>query len=167
MKLCTKCGEEKPTGEFHKDKTRKDGLYIFCKICTLRKQKYYTAVKRNDPDWVELQKLYSRDYYKKHPVNKMLTRAKQRAKRHGLEFSITVDDVKIPLVCPILGIVLETNSGSGGKPSSPSLDRIDNTKGYVPGNVQVVSHLANVMKSDANPEELLAFAEWVMDTYGR
>jgi hypothetical protein len=29
-----------------------------------------------------------------------------------------------------------------------SLDRVDNTKGYIPGNVRVISRKANIMKAD-------------------
>ena len=49
--------------------------------------------------------------------------------------------------------------------NSPSIDRIDNDKGYIKGNVQVISHKANSMKFTASKEELLKFAEWVKVTY--
>jgi hypothetical protein len=65
-----------------------------------------------------------------------------------------------------LGIELVAHKGrSGGNPNSPALDRIDNNKGYVKGNVMVVSHRANMMKVDASPEELIKFAEWVLTRY--
>lgn len=92
--------------------------------------------------------------------------AKARAKRRELDFDIEQADVVIPEYCPILGIKLEPGVGPGGKPTSPSLDRIDNSKGYVKGNVQVISNLANSMKSTANPEQLLKFAEWILKKYG-
>jgi hypothetical protein len=101
------------------------------------------------------QKLYER---------KMVERARARSKRKGLDCTITTDDVSIPTHCPILGIELAANFGAGrGKASaaSPSLDRIDNTKGYVPGNVQVISKQANAAKSDLTPEQLLLFADWI------
>jgi hypothetical protein len=33
MKVCSKCGIEKDSGSFHKDKSKKDGLHTICKIC--------------------------------------------------------------------------------------------------------------------------------------
>jgi hypothetical protein len=49
---------------------------------------------------------------------------------------------------------------------SSSLDRVDLSKGYIPGNIQVMSSKANKMKNDASPDELLSFADWVYKTYG-
>lgn len=93
---------------------------------------------------------------------KMLQRARNRSKLRGIDCSITLEDIKIPKYCPILNILLESHSGSpGGRPNSPALDRIDNIKGYVPGNVWVISHRANQMKTDATVEELKLFAKWV------
>lgn len=83
--------------------------------------------------------------------------ARQRAKRDGLPFTITREDVVIPDVCPILGIELEKLERGRMNPASPSLDKIDPSLGYVPGNVWVISWRANRMKCDASPEELLKF----------
>lgn len=100
------------------------------------------------------------------PELRMLRRAKQRAKERGLDFDITAEDIVIPTHCPVLGVELKVHKGrSGGNPESPALDRIDNTKGYVKGNVMVVSHRANMMKVDASSEELIKFAEWVLTRY--
>ena len=97
---------------------------------------------------------------------RMFRRAKARAKERGLSFDLDKSYVVIPEVCPVLGIKLEHFCGhSGGRPNSPALDRIDNTKGYIKGNVIVISHLANMMKSSATKEELLAFADWVQKAY--
>ena len=40
--------------------------------------------------------------------------------------------------------------------NSPTLDRIDNDRGYVPGNVVVVSYMANSIKTNATAEQVLA-----------
>lgn len=98
---------------------------------------------------------------------KMYRRAKRRASERGNEFNIEPEDIKIPDACPILGIPLFEHVGkSGGTKNSPSLDRIDSTEGYVLGNIQVISTLANLMKSDASVDELRTFAKWVISTYG-
>lgn len=95
--------------------------------------------------------------------SKMFSRAKSRAKERNLEFDIELNDIVIPKLCPILGIELKEKRGkSGGNNNSPALDRIDNSKGYIKGNVQVISHLANMMKTCASNSELLSFAKWVM-----
>lgn len=100
------------------------------------------------------------------PEKKMLRRAQQRAKERGHEFNLELSDIHIPTHCPVLGIELVVHKGrSGGNPNSPALDRIDNNKGYVKGNVMVVSHRANMMKVDASPEELVKFAQWVLTRY--
>lgn len=96
----------------------------------------------------------------------MYNNARQRAKRKGMEFDLSPCDVIIPPMCPILHIPLVVYKGSsGGRPNSPSLDRIDNNKGYILGNVWVISSLANMMKNAASPSELRRFAHWVMLAY--
>jgi hypothetical protein len=92
------------------------------------------------------------------PVTKMLQRAKDRSKKSGIEFSIEKSDIIIPEVCPYLGI--EISQSKGGKTdNSPSLDRIDNSKGYVKGNVEVISSRANTIKNCGTSGEHLAIGE--------
>jgi predicted nucleic acid-binding Zn-ribbon protein len=97
------------------------------------------------------------------PESKMFQRAKGRAKQKKLDFNLTVKDIVIPKYCPILGIELVCKSGtSGGQKNSPALDRINSMRGYTKDNVQVISHLANMMKSHATEEELITFANWII-----
>lgn len=102
------------------------------------------------------------------PTMTMYDNAQQRAKRAGLEFTISQDDLVIPEVCPVLGVALATPKERGGKQkdNSPSLDRIDNTKGYTPDNVWIVSYQANRMMSNATPSQLLTFAASMQRTFG-
>ena len=113
---------------------------------------------------------YYRAYRERHPNRSLYRAAHNRAKLRGLPFDLSFDDIVIPAVCPILGIPIVCYAGRGrpgGRMDSPSLDRIDNDKGYVKGNVQVISHKANSMKFTASAEELLKFADWIYETYGK
>lgn len=97
---------------------------------------------------------------------KLLYAARGRAKKHGLPCTITVDDIVIPEICPVLGIPLFPSVGNGRKqpaliPNSPSIDRLDNNKGYTPDNIRVISVRANDIKSDATLEELEAVVAYV------
>ena len=100
----------------------------------------------------------SEDEKRKHVAARLLYHSKWRAKRDGLEFNLTSDDIVVPLTCPLLGIPLVLHYYSkftkGGDPAAPSLDRIDPAKGYVKGNVAVISYRANSLKRDANVAEL-------------
>jgi len=86
----------------------------------------------------------------------MYHRSKSRALAKGLEHTITVEDIHIPDKCPLLGIALKDNTGQGkgNNPTSPSLDRLDSSKGYTPDNIWVISNRANEIKSNATLEEL-------------
>jgi hypothetical protein len=83
-----------------------------------------------------------------------------------MEFGITVSDLVIPDVCPALGIHMNMNSGRpGAYDNSPSLDRMDSTRGYTKDNIHVISQAANRMKGNATREQLLLFAKWINDTF--
>jgi hypothetical protein len=105
----------------------------------------------------------------KNPERYIHSRAKRRAKNKNFKFNIEISDINIPNMCPILDIpifkVRTQGKKAGPTSNSASLDRIDNTKGYIKGNIQVVSHQANTMKGNATPEELIKFAKWILKTY--
>ncbi len=95
-------------------------------------------------------------------VKSMLSQAKRRAAKNGLEFTLIEQDIILNERCPYLNIPLKVNT-KGFHCDSYSLDRIDNTKGYVPGNVEVISNLANSMKRNATKEQLLQFAKSILE----
>lgn len=87
----------------------------------------------------------------------ILGAAKARARIRDVPFDLTIDTLPtIPDRCPALGITMVL--GGPVRESTPTLDRIEPSKGYVPGNVQWLSHRANRIKSDATVEELEAIA---------
>ncbi len=90
-------------------------------------------------------------WQKANPTRVMWLAARHRARRDGREFDIELGDVQIPELCPIFGTPME----------NPQLDRKDSTKGYVKGNVAVLSARANRLKSDATIEELEAIIRYM------
>lgn len=90
---------------------------------------------------------------KKDLVGYMLNNARHRAKQKGLDFLIDREDIIMPIQCPVLGMNLEIGEYKR-MPQSPSLDRKDSSKGYIPGNVQVISFRANMLKNNATLEEI-------------
>jgi len=87
----------------------------------------------------------------------MLMQARARAKKKSLTFSIVEADIHVPIACPLLDIPLFPGKGTWC-PNSPTVDRIDNTQGYIPGNVWVISWRANELKGNATADELMKLA---------
>jgi len=91
-----------------------------------------------------------------------LSIVKSRSKKKNLEFNLTIEYLKSIYpknnMCPLLNIPLDWQS-SHKHPNTPSLDRIDSSKGYIKGNVQWVSWRANQLMSNATPDELLMLAQ--------
>lgn len=100
---------------------------------------------------------------KTRPERFMLIRSRARAKKLGLEFNLEESDIVIPKICPVLGIPLYfSNTGKkGATDNTPTLDRVDNSKGYLKGNVFVISSRANLLKRDAEEWELRAIADYM------
>ena len=109
---------------------------------------------------------YGNKYRKDKPLPNLLRLAKQRALQHCIPFDIMESDLVVPKVCPFLGCILTSDQGVGRKWSNISVDRIDSTKGYIKGNVWIISDLANRMKQNATPEELIMFARGIRRIYG-
>jgi hypothetical protein len=95
------------------------------------------------------------------PERLIYNRIKASAKARGLEFDLEPADIIIPDVCPYLGVGLEFGEGKQKK-NSYSVDRIDSSKGYIKGNIEVISLLANMMKQDSTQDEQIRFAKEVL-----
>lgn len=100
--------------------------------------------------WAKKHKLKNRELY-------MLKSAKERAKKKGIVFNITIEDIVIPFRCPLIGIKLKKELGREN--NTPTLDKIIPELGYVKGNVWVISWKANRIKSDLNKEEIISFCK--------
>lgn len=174
MKICSKCKigkEEEEEFYIFTSKQRKTPyLSPRCKSCSRednakRKTRkgyrewdnnYKKKLRETVPNWSELEKRRIRRFKNSHPGVFMYYNAKRRAKTKGYEFNIELIDIIIPKYCPYLNIPL-IYGVKGDYENTPSLDRLDNSKGYVKGNILVVSKKGNSMKNSASFEELKTF----------
>jgi hypothetical protein len=103
--------------------------------------------------------------YKKPLRGRLVRRARMRGRKAGIEATIKYGDIHWPARCPVLGIVLDYDSVGSARnpraPNLPSLDRWDNMKGYVAGNVFVISLRANILKSNATLDEISAIYKYM------
>ena len=90
---------------------------------------------------------------------------KKSAEKRGISFDLKlsdIDEIGIPITCPILGIPLHFHRNMV-EDDSISFDRIDSSRGYTLDNLIVISYRANRLKSDATLEELEKITEFYQD----
>lgn len=99
---------------------------------------------------------------KEDPCLALWSQARSRAAREHRDFTISVEDVRDVWsdTCPVLGTPLKV-SRDNAAPNSPSLDRVDNDQGYIPGNICVVSNKFNSMKRDLTINVLLKMIKYI------
>lgn len=102
-------------------------------------------------------------YSHAHPEKALWISAKSRAKKLGVPFAISESDIVIPKRCPALDLELKVGAGRM-HPNSPTLDRLVPARGYVPGNIAVISWRANCIKHNATFLEVVLLARWLERT---
>ncbi len=151
---CTKCNKFKVKSCFEK-RYDYDNIRSHCKTCRNYDSAYYhrTVVLRmsEEQTYFELQVKADPELSIKKQI---LRRAKLNAKKKGLDYSLTVLDIILPKVCPILKqeFIPKHNKYTW------SIDRLNNSIGYVKENIRIISRLANTMKNNATNDELILFA---------
>lgn len=98
-------------------------------------------------------------------VKQLLNQLKSSAKRRGIEFdlkSTDIDEIGIPVTCPVLGIPLKFHRNKV-QDDSVSFDRIDSSKGYTKDNLVIVCHRVNKLKSNATLDEMKAIVNFYLD----
>ena len=98
-------------------------------------------------------------WYAKNPIKKFFAQWKSRANHRGRPFDLKESDIVFPLVCPVLGIPM--NYEDIKSDGYPHLDEIIPEKGYVSGNVKIISQRANRIKQDGSAEEHLKIAAYI------
>ena len=155
-RTCINCGKEWEV--VNKKTTTLTRVQCFCKECVSNLSIWERKKIMMNHD-VNIRNKYLEDKrfeFLKNYKKQMLHRTKTRALKKGLEFNLTEEDIIIPEYCILLEIPLIVGT-KGEYENSPSIDRIDNSKGYTKDNIQIISKKANSMKNSATYEELMIF----------
>lgn len=132
----------------------------------------------SDPAYRERRQAKQRARYKADPARKrqymqrryhaldtparLIRAARARARDKDIPFDLTIGYVRQLWPsdgrCPVLGFRMVLDKE---RDETPTLDRIDPARGYVKGNVRIISMRANRLKSDADAFELRRLLEYV------
>ena len=138
-KVCTTCGWERALEEFHRARGRPDGRAFECRGC------------RSDRDRLLLSTDHSRALH---------VSVRARVHNNGTECSIDLEWIRERLAgldgrCELTGWRLDLGPRKPGRNAyAPSLDRIDNSKGYHPDNIRVVCAFVNFMMNEYTDEDM-------------
>jgi hypothetical protein len=97
---------------------------------------------------------------------------RNQCKRRGIEFNLTADDIISPFEkqdgkCALTGVPTTWGAvGKGREMDTLSIDRIHAEGPYVPSNIRLVCHWANVARQRLSDEELYAFCAAVLTHQG-
>lgn len=165
MKSCITCSVS--LGESNWAPDQRANYVNKCRECVkIEKREYQKAWREKNPGQASVISLRFKARLRREDPVKARAKAaysdaRKRAARNGMPFDLTPGEVvglmRSATVCPYIGWAMTFEQGRK-ESTLASLDRVDSSKGYVKGNVQVISYLANLMKSHATDEELAMFA---------
>lgn len=158
--LCHGCGEYKDKEEFSlkggNDPIRENRRTL-CKSCYTERQKTRNKAL---PDSKKLVKC----------LRWRWLGARDRSKRHTVDFSLSLEELENLWqeqngTCALSGIKMTYELQNGRTPTNVSIDRIDQSKGYTAGNIQLVCMACNQIKSDLSEEEMYHFCKKIVEHY--
>jgi hypothetical protein len=149
-KPCVKCKIIKLSYDYYSNKRNCNGLNSECKECVKNRSNVYFKSDQGQ----DIRQNYYDDVIKQNVPKYFFKTTMANAKAKGFEHKIDISDLIIPKFCPIFGSELKISDNGYQKASSPSVDRIDNTKGYTKENIVIVSWRANNIKANATIDEM-------------
>jgi hypothetical protein len=165
--VCDHCGnlEKKPTSEYNRN-TKLNRKNFCSRSCSFTYGRDSGKIKPKTRYVISQHAGNKNDLYT--PFRYTYRCAQTRWK----DFDLTIDDLKEQWelqegICPYSKFNLELPIGTRKVHHSirASLDRIDSSKGYIKGNIRIISHLANKMKSNVSIELLITFANNVLNIH--
>jgi len=182
MRVCRKCGEEKPLSEFVKSKVCRHGRSWTCRECENARGRRWKE-KNSERLSARRRELYLEKYgpvnraneerrRREHPFRVRCQRLRSGMRDRSKLFGVPFDDevLTVPYLmdllrrqtsCDCCGTEFEFEfTDQKMKDRAPSVDRIRSSLGYVVENIALVCWRCNRLKSDSIPEELIRIAEW-------
>jgi len=170
MKTCTKCGRELPLSEFSKDKSRKDGLQLWCKEC---RKKYYAEhreellehQKQYDAEHKEEKSEYNKQYYADNAERYAERYASIEGYAKAIRWTNLQKDRKygrcgknedpLPSIEQYIELLQQRDYYDGKQYpfNEMGLDRIDNSKPHTIDNVVPCSTANNIRRGKKSFEE--------------
>jgi hypothetical protein len=180
-KTCNVCGITKLRSEFSRLRKDKDYRLAYCKACRRERNrnryatdpKYRRRVRGAVKRWTDNNKGAVAERTRRWRTsagwaNRKLSTIRHNAGTKGVKVSITSAYLRELLEsqngrCVLTGRPLQVTP-SPENPNALSVDRIDWRKGYVPGNVRLVTWQANSARGRGADKDLIKFCEDVLRT---
>ena len=159
MQTCRKCGTEKPITEYplrgKTPESRRDTICRQCRNAGHRKWHAENRERRNAEararrvESPETGRQYAHNHRRRHLALHLIAAAKRRAAKKEIPFDLEAHTLEIRtrvenMTCELTGIALSQPIGTGSREwNSVSLDRVDNSRGYVYDNIRIVCWAMN------------------------
>jgi len=129
MKTCSKCKNKKPLKDFYKDRDKKDGFASKCKSCYIKKYR-------------------TRRGYIKNSYNNLIGRIKYSKFYNGIKCDFTEREfIDFMNRSKSFDHIWKRWVATGyNNKYAPTIDRVDNKKGYSLGNIQIITKCENSKK---------------------
>ena len=117
-------------------------------------------VKRHQAKWVQLE----REKYAREPFLRLVQKSRQRARESGIPNDLTMEWARARWNghCEITGAEFKHTRNGKQNAFSPSLDKIDPTKGYVQDNCRFILCALNRFKGDQGDEVMMEIARMLV-----
>ena len=147
--ICIKCKEEKEFSFFYKKSSSKTGYHNICKDCERPRTKERDKRRSNECP----------KFFIKRLLSGRMSGINSSSRKAGWGKDLTTDMIysiyeKQEGLCAITKEKMTNISGKGKIKTNISIDRIDSSKPYEEGNIQLVCYIVNIMKNSFTMDEL-------------
>lgn len=174
---CSKCRTVKDRADFFDRGDDRPGKRPECKDCSYASLVRYRAENGQDYDPEKARRWRQSSYRIRRKtfrgwIGINLTTRRQQCRNSDIEFTLTVDDIAALYElqngkCALTGRELKWGADTNRGPNTLSMDRIDAAGPYVPGNVRLVTHWANVARQRFTDDEFIESCRAVVRLAGK